>query len=113
MDAILVKVFATALALSQVTTRPDDVKTQFDPVQDRAEVTRLLGDGCAYMRKAFDIENIDLDDLIATAMADKRAAADEVKGFRGIKFEDLHLAYRQLCKKDARVRPVVEVGEVI
>ena len=55
MEAILVKVFATALALSQVTTRPEAIKLQFDPVADQAEVVRLLSDGCAHMRKAFDI----------------------------------------------------------
>ena len=38
MEAILVKVFATALALSLVMTRPDAVKTQFDPATDKAEV---------------------------------------------------------------------------
>jgi penicillin-binding protein 1A len=31
MDLILVKIFATALALSQVTTQPQAIKTQFDP----------------------------------------------------------------------------------
>ena len=81
MEAILVKVFATALALSQVTTRPDAVKTQFDPVADQAEVVQLLGDGCDHMRKAFDIENIDLDDLIATVMTDKQAVAGEIAAF--------------------------------
>jgi hypothetical protein len=55
MNAILVKIFATALALSQVTTRPDAVKTHFDPVGDREEVVRILRDGCAHMRKAFAI----------------------------------------------------------
>jgi hypothetical protein len=30
METILVKIFATALALSQVTTTPDAGKTQFD-----------------------------------------------------------------------------------
>jgi len=32
MDLILVKIFATALALSEVTTAPQAVKTHFDPV---------------------------------------------------------------------------------
>jgi 1A family penicillin-binding protein len=113
MEAILVKVFATAIALSQVMTRPDAVKTEFDPIQDKAEVVQLLSDGCSYMRKAFDIENIDLDDLIDTVMTDTRASADEVKGFRGLKFEDLHLAYRQFCKKEKLDNPAVDVGEVI
>jgi len=67
MDMILVKIFATALALSEVTTAPQAVKTHFDPVQDRAEVVQILRDGCAHMRQAFDIESINLDDLIATA----------------------------------------------
>ena len=55
MDIILVKIFATALALSEVTTQPQAVKTHFDPVQDRTEVVQLLRDGCAHMRQAFDI----------------------------------------------------------
>ena len=41
MNVILVKMFATALALSQVTTKPDAVKTEFDPVYDQAEVVEL------------------------------------------------------------------------
>ena len=58
VDGILIKVFATALALSQVATRPDDVKMQFDPVRDQAEVVQLLQGGCAHIRKAFDVEDI-------------------------------------------------------
>jgi 1A family penicillin-binding protein len=113
MEAILVKVFATALALSQVATRPDTIKTQFDPVQDQAEVVQLLGAGCAHMRKAFDIENIDLDDLIATAMTDTRASANEIKGFRGLKFDELLQAYRQFCKNEPTEKSVVDVGQLI
>jgi hypothetical protein len=37
-------------------------------VQDRAQIVQILRDGCAHMRKAFDIESINLDDLIATAL---------------------------------------------
>ena len=113
MEAILVKVFATALALSQVTTRPDTIKTSFDPVQDRAEVVRLLSDGCSHMRKAFDVEQIDLDGLIETAMTDTRGGAEEIKAFRGLKFEDLFLAYRQFCKREKIDREVVDIGQVI
>ena len=70
METILVKIFATALALSQVTTTPDAVKTQFDRVRDQEQVAQLLHAGCTHMRKAFDIEDINLEDLIATAMDD-------------------------------------------
>jgi 1A family penicillin-binding protein len=113
MEALLVKVFATALALSLVMTRPDAVKTQFDPVADKAEVLQILGAGCDAMKKSFDIENIDLDGLIDTVMTDKQAAAGEVAGFKGIKFDDLHLAYKQLCKHEKIDREVVDVGQVI
>jgi membrane carboxypeptidase/penicillin-binding protein len=113
MEAILVKVFATALALSLVMTRPDAIKTQFDPATDKAEVLKILGDGCDYMRKAFDLENIDLDDLIDTVMIDKQAAQGEVAGFKGIKFEDLHLAYKQLCKHEKIDHEVIDVDQVI
>lgn len=113
MEAILVKVFATALALSQVTTRPDTVKTQFDPAQDRAEVVRLIGDGCTHMRKAFDVEQLDLDGLIETAMTDTRGGDEEVAAFKGIKFGDLFLAYKQFCKHEKIDREVVDIGEVI
>lgn len=113
MDIILVKIFATALALSQVGAKPDAVKTQFDPAQDQAQVVQLLRDGCAHMRKAFNIEKIDLDDLIVTAMSDKRAAANDVKAFRGIKFNDLYVAYRQFCKNEDVENPAFDAREVI
>jgi 1A family penicillin-binding protein len=113
MESLLVKVFATALALSQVTTRPDSVKTQFDPVQDKAAVVQLLGDGCDYVKKAFDIENIDFDSLISTVMTDKQAVAGEIAAFKGIKFDDLHTAYRQFCKHEPIETSVVDVGQVI
>lgn len=113
MEAILVKVFATALALSQVMTRPDAVKVQFDPIQDQTEVVQLLRDGCTHMRKAFDIENLDLDDLISTAMTDTQAMPGEPQTFHGIKFADLFTAYREICKSETVEHPVIEPGEVI
>ena len=113
METLLVKIFATALALSQVTTAPDAVKTHFDRTTDLQEVGRLLGAGCNHMRKAFDIEDINLDELIATAMDDPQAMTGEIKAFRGINFGDLHVAYRQFCKGEAVEKPAVDLGEVI
>src|ERR671933_88647 len=110
MNAILVKLFATALTLSQVTTRPEAVKTAFDPVQDRGEVAQILKNGCAHMRKAFDIEDINLDDLIATAMQDPQAVAGDVKVLQGINFGDLHASYRQFCKGEAVENPPLHLG---
>jgi penicillin-binding protein 1A len=112
MDTILVKIFATALALSQVTT-PDAVKTQFDRVADQPQVMALLRAGCTHMRKAFEIEDLNLDDLIATALDDPQAMAGEITAFRGINFADLHTAYRQFCKNETVVKGAVDIAEVI
>jgi penicillin-binding protein 1A len=113
MDMILVKIFATALALSEVTTQPQAVKTHFDPVQDRAQVVQILRDGCAHMRQAFDIESINLDDLISTALNDPKMVAGDIKAFHGINFADLNTAYHQFCKNENVADPVVDLGQVI
>jgi membrane carboxypeptidase/penicillin-binding protein len=111
MDAILVKVLAAFLTLSLVTTRPDAIKTQFDPVQDQAEVTRIMRDGCAHMRKAFDVESIDIEDLIKTAMDDPAAVSSDVKVLHGLKFDSLLSVYRQFCKNEDN--PAMDLGDVI
>ncbi|MFB0492658.1 membrane carboxypeptidase/penicillin-binding protein [Methylobacterium sp. OAE515] len=100
MNAILIKLFATALTLSQVTTRPDAVRTQFDPATDGPEVVRLLRDGCAHMRKAFDIEDINLDELITTAMEDPSSVAgpSAPKILHGLDLNELNTSYKQFCK---------------
>ncbi len=113
METLLVKMFATALALSQVTTAPDAVKTKFDRAQDQQQVAKLLQAGCAHMRKAFDIEDLNLDDLIDTALEDPQALTAEVKAFRGLNFGDLHTAYREFCKNEPVPKPAVDLGDVI
>src|SRR5215475_11160010 len=113
MDAILIKIFATALTLSQVATRPESVKVQFDPAKDQGEVVQLLRDGCKHMLKAFDVENLPIDDLIQTAMADSKGATTEVKAFKGIRFDDLYLSYKQFCKNEQVANSPFNAKEVI
>ena len=113
MDIILVKIFATALALSQVTTQPQAVKTHFDPAQDQDQVVQILRNGCAHMRQAFDIESINLDELITTALDDPKAVGADIKAFHGLNFADLNTAYRQFCKNEPMTNPVVDLGQVI
>jgi penicillin-binding protein 1A len=114
MNLVLVKMFATALALAQVTTRPESLKTEFDPVNDQAQVVQILRDGCAHMRKAFDIEDLNLDSLIDTAMSDPQTVTGEIKAFRGINFEDLAYAYKEFCGNEPvdtsrfDLKPVIE-----
>jgi penicillin-binding protein 1A len=113
MDMILIKILAAFLALSQVTTRPDAIQTRFDPARDSAAVTQILRDGCGHFRKAFDVESIDLDDLIKTAMDDPNAFSAEIKSFHGLKFESLIQVYRQFCKNEDIKDSPVDLAEVI
>jgi penicillin-binding protein 1A len=113
MDTLLVKVFATALTLSQVTTTPDSIKTEFDRGGDQAQVVQLLRDGCSHMRKAFDIESLNVDDLIATAMEDPQGLQDGIAAFHGLNFSDLLTAYKQFCKNETVEKSAVDIGDVI
>jgi penicillin-binding protein 1A len=113
MDALLAKVFATALTFSQLATAPEAVQTQFDPVQDQARVVELLRAGCAHLRKAFDIEAINLDDLIETAMDDMEAIAAGHVAFRGLNVNALLAGYRQFCKNETVANSPIDVGEII
>ena len=94
METLLVKIFATALALSQVMTTPNNVKTEFNRQRDQQQVAQILNAGCTHMIKAFAIEDINIDDLIATAMDDPQAIGGS-KALRGIDLADLQTAYRQ------------------
>ena len=111
MDAILVKVLAAFLTLSLVTTRPDAINTQFDAAKDQAEVTRIMRDGCTHMKKAFDVESLDIDGLIKTAMDDPEALTSDVRVLHGLKFETLLSVYRRFCKGEDS--PAMDLGDVI
>ena len=75
-------------------------------------MAQLLRAGCDHMLKVFDLENINLDELITTALDDPQAIG-ESKAFRGINFADLHTAYRQFCKNETVASPAVDLAEVI
>jgi penicillin-binding protein 1A len=112
METILVKIFATALALSQVMTTPNNVKTEFDRQRDQQQVAQILQAGCTHMMKTFAIDDINIDDLIATAMDDPQAIGS-AKVLRGINFDDLLAAYKQFCKGEKVAHSAVDLGEVI
>src|SRR3954447_6199807 len=110
MDAVLVKIFAVALTFSQLSTESEP-RTSFDPTADQQHVVDLLRAGCERMKRAFDVEAVNIDDLIATAMDDPEAASGAYGAFRGVKISDLHLAYRQFCKNETINNPVVDIKE--
>ncbi|MGA8991593.1 MAG: transglycosylase domain-containing protein [Rhodoplanes sp.] len=113
METFLVKVLALLLALSQVAAVPDAIKTQFDRTREQEQAAGLLRAGCTHMRNVFDIEGIDLDGLIATALDDPQATAHDNLLFRGINFADLQAAYRQFCTDQKVLAPTVDLGDVI
>ncbi|HKD28082.1 MAG TPA: PBP1A family penicillin-binding protein [Xanthobacteraceae bacterium] len=113
METVFVKILAAALAFSQVAVNPQAVKTQFSRAEDQRRVAELLQAGCRHMMDAFAIENINIDDLIETAMNDPQAVGADKKEFHGINFGDLHTAYRQFCKREQTAQPAVDLGEVI
>ncbi|MGH6674675.1 MAG: penicillin-binding protein 1A, partial [Xanthobacteraceae bacterium] len=113
MEPLLVKIFATALALSEVLTQPHAIKTKFDPATDQTQVVQILRNGCTHMRQAFGIESINLDDLISTALDDPKAVGANAQVFHGINFADLKTAYQQFCKDQPIDKPVVDLGQVI
>jgi penicillin-binding protein 1A len=113
MDILLTKIFATALVFSQVATAPAELKTSFDENHDQSHVSRLLRAGCAHMRKAFDVEDLNLDDLIETAMEDVDAFSSDQIILRGINVKQLHVAYRQFCKNEDVSESAIDFGEVI
>ena len=76
-------------------------------------MVQILRNGCAHMRQAFDIESINLDDLISTALNDPKAVGADIKAFHGINFADLNTAYHQFCKNENVANPVVDLGQVI
>src|SRR5262249_4004784 len=113
METVLVKILAVVLALSQVTTRPDDVRTHFDSTADRAQGLELLRGGGAHMRKVVEVESLALDDLVETALADPKILSGDAKSFHGLNFNDLHTAYRELCKNETPESSPVDLAAVI
>src|SRR5579871_508144 len=113
MNMLLIKIFATALTLSQATTAPDALKTSFDRTSDQKQVVALLKAGCLHMRKVLDIENIKIEDLISVAMEDPGAISNTSPAFHGLNFKDLNNAYRQFCTDQSVPKWDLDLGAVI
>jgi len=64
------------------------------------------------LKRAFDVEAINIDDLIATAMDDPEAAAAGMWHSGGSKSRSA-CRYKQFCKNETIATPVVDVREVI
>jgi hypothetical protein len=65
------------------------------------------------MRKVFEVEDLALDDLVETALADPKALTSDIKAYHGINFGDLNATYRELCKNETPDPSPVDIGQVI
>jgi penicillin-binding protein 1A len=74
MEIILVKIFATALALSEVTTQPQAVKSHFDAVADQDEVVQTQRRAIRQADRRYGGER---DQRIESFLADFLALAGE------------------------------------
>ena len=73
----------------------------------------LLRTGCSHMRKTFDVEALNLDDLIATAMEDANSLSSDQVILRGINIKHLLIAYREFCKDETISNSPIDLKEVI
>ena len=75
---------------------------------------QILRDGCAHMRKAFDIEDVNVDSLIATAMDDPEGGHRRRQGVQGAQLQRPRmLTYAQFCKNETVENSPFDAGEVI
>ena len=113
MNPILVKIFATALALSQVTTRPDAVKTAFDPVAGHGRggadpARRLRAHAQGLRHRGHQPRRPDRHRDGRSAGAHRRD-----QGVAGIELRDLHTAYGSSARTRRSTASPVDLGEVI
>ncbi len=77
MNALIIKLMAVGLTVSQVFTRPpEQVRTQFNPQTDQAVVAQLLKDGCGFMMKQFQAEKLDVEPLLLLMIENARKAKE-------------------------------------
>lgn len=140
MNALIVKILAVGLTLSQIFTRtPEQFKPNFDPVADQAEVTAILHDGCGYVSTQFglgaDMEGL-LFVLAANAKKLKEKAAAEATNTSGtdtnakdgkppgpqtltqkliaqLDMDALLAAYKQFCKGETLENSPLKMDEVV
>ncbi len=132
MNALIVKVLAVGLTLSQLFNhKAEDFKTAFDPQTDQAKVEQLLQEGCQFMIKEFKAEDVDFDFLFTMMvgnMESERAKAQKRieelgtdggtksltdKLFEQMDLPTMHAAYKRFCKNEKGESSAIKLNEVI
>jgi 1A family penicillin-binding protein len=134
MNALMIKVLAVGLTLSQLFTRPPEAfKNSFNSQTDQAQVAELLQGGCAYMIKEFNADDMDFGLLLGMMKANLEARneaalkqAEEVgaerspapksisdKLFKELDLGTMMAAYNTFCKKEKVENSPIKLDEVI
>lgn len=130
MNALVIKIMAVGLTLSQLFTKPiDQFHQQFNPASDQAEVASLLHDGCQFVTKEFGAEKIDFDLLFSMMIENIKASQEKVGGqaaapqpdqkFTSTNLTDsldipaLYAAYKEFCKGEKVEDGKLDMGEII
>ncbi|NJL25445.1 MAG: hypothetical protein HC902_09900 [Calothrix sp. SM1_5_4] len=139
MNALVTKILAVGLTLSQLfTTPPEQFRTSFDEQADQELVANLLHEGCAYVTREFKAEDINFELLLEMLVSNTKAlkqraaggdaeddgdstsmgAAAGRKSFTDklmdqLDPESLLASYRQFCKKEKIENSPLKLNEVI
>jgi 1A family penicillin-binding protein len=132
MDALIIKILAVGLTLSQVFTKPiEQFKTKFDAQADQAEIEQTLHSGCQFITKEFGAEQVNFEFLFSMMISNvknaqaKNAAAGVIapappaNDFTNkslidtLDVEGLFAAYKQFCKGEKVENSPLKMNEVI
>ncbi len=100
-NSFLIKALALALAASQVFL-DHGIQLSFDSEEDQARVLEIMQSGCKIMRQRINeqipvLKELDPIVLLDTKIRDARATNQSTLIFRGLKLEDLKVAYNVFC----------------
>jgi 1A family penicillin-binding protein len=117
MTPFLIQLLAMGLVASQVFTKPDQVRTHFDPRTSTAIATTLLKDGCRMVTGQFKDARFNPEVLLEAMRTDAESATESTgttaKIFKSIDFGGILNAYRYFCKGDKSVADKIDLAAVV
>lgn len=133
MNALIIKVLAVGLTLSQLLNgHPDKFREHFDPQTEQAKVEELLTNGCEYLIKEFKADDVPFDMLFNTMISSLAKAKEKNKPVEEeigaevqvtktaterlldqLNLPVMHEVYKKYCKKEKVDKFPVNIADVI
>ena len=100
-NSFLIKALALALVASQV-FQNQGIQLSFDSEEDQQRVLKIFESGCKTMRERLNeqapiFKKIDPITLLDTKIEDAKKTEQSTMVFKGLKLEDLKVAYEVFC----------------